>query len=80
VVILRDLESKNTQRLLGKLKQSFLPEVSWLAAWGPEELKEVAPFAASLRPGAGTSVHICQDFACSQPETDLEKAMERILG
>ena len=67
-------------KVLKTLQRSFLPEVSWLAARDPQDLAEVAPFAAALKAQAGTSIHICRDFACSRPETDADRALEQILG
>lgn len=80
VVVLGDRWAEATAKILKTLQRSFLPEVSWLAAQDPLDLAEVAPFVAALKAGAGTSVHICQNHACSQPETDVNRALEQILG
>lgn len=79
VVILGAWEDKDTQRLLTRLKQSFVPEISWLAAQDPKDLTDVAPFAAALQPLAQPSVHICQGFACSRPETDIAMVINQLI-
>lgn len=80
VVVLGDRRDEAAAKVLKTLQRSFLPEVSWLAARDPQDLAEVAPFAAALKAQAGTSIHICRDFACSRPETDADRALEQILG
>jgi len=79
VVVLGDSKEKETHRLLQKLQRSFLPEISWLAAKDPKDLSEIAPFAAALSPHAQPSVHICQGFACSRPETNMKEALAQLL-
>jgi hypothetical protein len=79
VIVLGDWEDEETRQLLTRLQQSFLPEISWLAARNPQDLEEVAPFAAKLPSSAQGSVRICHQYACSLPETDFEKAFNKIL-
>lgn len=78
VVVLGKREDEDTRKVLAALQRKFLPEVCWLFTQDPQELAEIAPFVAALKPVTGTSVHICQNYACSRPETDMERAIERV--
>ena len=79
VVVLGDWGDKDTRRLLNTLQQKFMPEISWLAAQNPKDLTDVAPFAAGLKPDPRPSVHVCENFACSQPETDIDRAITQLM-
>jgi uncharacterized protein len=80
VVIIGAENDPDRQRLIRDMKQHFLPHISSLVAEDAERLAQVAPFAADYKQiGNKTTVYICENFACQQPTTDIESALEEIL-
>ena len=78
-VVVGDLENPETKKFLSRVQRSFLPEVSLLAAKRPEEFREIAPFAAGIKPSQETQVHLCQNYACGRPETDLARVQSQLV-
>ncbi|MDD4658446.1 MAG: thioredoxin domain-containing protein [Eubacteriales bacterium] len=78
-VVVGDLRQPETRQLLSQVQRSFLPEVSLLAAAQPQELDQVAPFAAGIKPSPETRVYLCQNYACGLPETDIAKVLTQLL-
>ncbi|WP_369419895.1 thioredoxin domain-containing protein [Lentibacillus daqui] len=69
------------QELLTELHGQFLPDISVLVGESAEELSSVAPFAAAYKKiDNQTTIYVCENFACQQPTTDIEKALKMIYG
>lgn len=78
VVVLGESDSSRT-KLLQFLHGRFIPEISLLVANDPEQFKEIAPFAAEYKKLNGqTTVYVCENFACQQPTTNMDIALESI--
>ena len=47
----------------------------------PVQCKDIAPFAADYRIIDGkTTVYICENFACQQPTTNIEEAIQTLIS
>ncbi|WP_156288179.1 thioredoxin domain-containing protein [Oceanobacillus salinisoli] len=80
VVILGDEADHKRIKLLKKIQERFMPDVTLLVAENPEHFNEVAPFAAEYKSLNGEiTIYVCENFACKQPTTDMEKALNMIL-
>src|SRR5690625_2075622 len=81
VVILGAKNEPETEKVLAALHGKFLPDVSIIAAENTEQLSEVAPFTAAYKQiDQKTTVYVCENFACQQPTTDVERAIEVIIS
>ncbi len=80
VVIIGMENDPARQRLIRELNQHFLPHITLLVAEDAERLARVASFAADYKQIENkTTIYICENFACQQPTTDVESALEEIL-
>ncbi|RLL46730.1 thioredoxin domain-containing protein [Oceanobacillus piezotolerans] len=72
-------EEKERSYFLKKLQADFLPDASVLTADQPGKLVKTAPYASSYKQlGSDITVYVCENFACHQPTTNLEKAFNMI--
>nr|WP_207893273.1 thioredoxin domain-containing protein [Thermolongibacillus altinsuensis] len=79
VVLFGKTEDEKRKTFAKALQQSFIPHVSALVAESPSDFAEVAPFASQYKPIADdVTIYICENFACQQPTTDIEKAREQL--
>lgn len=79
VVIIGDRDDPDRQRLITAIQHKFLPHVSVLVAEEPETFRNIAPFAAEYRKLEDkTTIYICENFACRQPTTDIDQALNDI--
>ncbi|MBP1971539.1 uncharacterized protein YyaL (SSP411 family) [Virgibacillus natechei] len=81
VVILGPAKDPERIKLVDRLQQAFLPNVTILAGENPEHFSDIAPFAASYKQlNDQTTVYVCENFSCQQPTTDIEEALQMIMG
>lgn len=81
VVVLGGTDDRNRIRFLDSLQENFLPNISLLVAETPEDFGEIAPFATEYKQiDNDTTVYICENFACHEPTTDIEHAIQMVLG
>ncbi|WP_188454620.1 thioredoxin domain-containing protein [Virgibacillus oceani] len=81
MVVIGNGDDPSRQRLLAEMNQSFLPNVEILVGDSTEALVNIAPFTNEYRKlGDKTTVYVCENFACRQPTTDIDQALETILG
>src|SRR5699024_6812599 len=81
VVVLGGTDDRNRIRFLDSLQENFLPNISLLVAETPEDFGEIAPFATEYKQiDNDTTVYICETFACHEPTTDIEHAIQMVLG
>lgn len=80
VVILGDRKDSELQGFIEKLQNSFLPNKTLLVANHSEDFTRIAPFAKEYKKmGNQATVYICENFACKQPTTNLEQALDELL-
>ncbi|GAA0503070.1 thioredoxin domain-containing protein [Salinibacillus aidingensis] len=81
VVVIGNQGDEHRERLLSELNKAFLPDVSVLVGESPEEIGEVAPFAREYQQIEDkTTVYVCEHFACQQPTTNVDEALQSILS
>lgn len=81
VVVLGSKDDHDRIEMIDRLRELFMPDISLLVAENPGDFAEVAPFAAEYRKiDNDTTVYICENFACHEPTTDIERAVEMIIG
>ncbi|MBT2634282.1 thioredoxin domain-containing protein [Bacillus sp. ISL-26] len=79
IVIFGSKDDPDRKRFIETLQQHFTPAYTILAAEKPEDLKDIADFAAEYQIIDGkTTVYICENFACRQPTTDIDEAMKTL--
>ncbi|MBY8912075.1 thioredoxin domain-containing protein [Bacillus sp. YC2] len=79
IVIFGSKDDPDRKRFIETLQQHFTPAYTILAAEKPEDLKDIADFAAEYQIIDGkTTVYICENFACRQPTTDINEAMKTL--
>ncbi|WP_010647751.1 thioredoxin domain-containing protein [Oceanobacillus massiliensis] len=80
VVILGRSDDPARQKLLAKLQEAYIPNVTVLAADHPSAFAVVAPFAAEYKQlNDSTTIYVCENFTCQQPTTDIDSALKNIL-
>ncbi|HEX6595214.1 MAG TPA: thioredoxin domain-containing protein [Bacillota bacterium] len=68
------------QKILNKLQQAFLPDVSILVAQHKSEFVDVAPFAAQYKPiDDKPTLYMCEHFSCQSPTTEVNEEIERLI-
>lgn len=78
VVVLGESDSSRA-KLLKLLHDRFIPEIALLVATEPEQFRNIAPFAAEYKTLNGqTTVYVCENFACQQPTTNMDIALDSI--
>ncbi|MBA4537146.1 thioredoxin domain-containing protein [Bacillus aquiflavi] len=77
VVILGN--NPDVMEMLTTVRKQFLPETIVLNTDDPKRLEHVSPFAGQYEKIAETTIYICENFACQQPLTDINKALEVII-
>ncbi|MGY0692095.1 thioredoxin domain-containing protein [Virgibacillus sp. FSP13] len=79
VVILGTENDPDRKKLLTQLQEEFLPAVTVLTGETAEGFAEIVPFVVEYKQiGDTTTVYVCENFACKQPTTDVEKALRNI--
>jgi uncharacterized protein YyaL (SSP411 family) len=81
VVIAGSLESADTQEMLGRLRELYIPhQVVLLRPEDPDQdLIDLLPVMKDQIPIKGqATAYVCQNFACNAPTTDIEE-MVRML-
>ncbi|PAV30960.1 hypothetical protein CIL05_04395 [Virgibacillus profundi] len=80
VVIIGSEKDLQREKLLQQLQDKFLPNVTIINTENPEQLSEAAPFATEYKQiNNAATVYVCENFACQQPTTDMDKALQMIL-
>lgn len=81
VVIIGAKDDLDFKQFIEKLNQSFIPDTTILVAENPDDFKGIAPFAVNYKQiDNKPTVYICENFACQAPTTDLNHALDTILG
>ncbi|UCF94468.1 MAG: thioredoxin domain-containing protein [Desulfobacterales bacterium] len=83
VVIAGERDTKATRRLLNALNLNFAPnKVALLKSdQDAERLAKFAGYTDGLQLVKGqTTAHICRGFACTDPTSDVQTVVEKILG
>ncbi|MGR0119436.1 thioredoxin domain-containing protein [Bacillus halotolerans] len=79
IVIFGRPDDPDRKQITSALQQAFIPNDSILVAEHPDQCKDIAPFAADYRIiDDRTTVYICENFACQQPTTDIEEALQTL--
>src|SRR5699024_10289270 len=79
VVIIGDKTDQDCMKLIEELHQHFLPDTAIIIGEKSEDFAKVIPFAAEYKQlETKTTVYICENFACKQPTTDVDKVMQRL--
>ncbi|MDY7433449.1 thioredoxin domain-containing protein [Bacillus sp. V26] len=79
IVIFGRPDDPDRKQITSALQQAFIPNDSILVAEHPDQCKDIAPFAADYRIiDDRTTVYICENFACQQPTTDIEEALQAL--
>lgn len=75
IVVVGDLESPETRKMLDSIRKGFLPnKVVLFKKVGDSKLEELAGFTRNMKTVSGkATTYICRDFACSTPVTDRRK-------
>ncbi|QIW82066.1 thioredoxin domain-containing protein [Bacillus tequilensis] len=81
IVIFGSADDPARKQIIAALQKAFKPNDSILVAEHPEQCKDIAPFAADYRIIDGkTTVYICENFACQQPTTNIEEAIQTLIS
>jgi uncharacterized protein len=79
IVIIGERRDEKLNGLMKLMQKSFVPHYSILVAEQPSDFADVAPFAAEYkRVGDDITVYICENYACQQPETNVEEVKKRL--
>ncbi|MCC2527337.1 thioredoxin domain-containing protein [Bacillus halotolerans] len=79
IVIFGHPDDPDRKQITSALQQAFIPNDSILVAEHPDQCKDIAPFAADYRIiDDQITVYICENFACQQPTTDIEEALQTL--
>jgi len=77
VVIVGDIQAKDTKKMLSILGQIFLPNTVTLvkdSSADEEALNKLAPFTTNYTSPAGkTTAYVCHNYSCESPTCDPEK-------
>ncbi|WP_369596381.1 thioredoxin domain-containing protein [Bacillus subtilis] len=81
IVIFGSADDPARKQIITELQKAFKPNDSILVAEHPDQCKDIAPFAADYRIIDGkTTVYICENFACQQPTTNIEEAIQTLIS
>ncbi|WP_249033918.1 hypothetical protein [Bacillus inaquosorum] len=81
IVIFGNADDPARKQIITALQKAFKPNDSILVAEHPDECTDIAPFAADYRIIDGkTTVYICENFACQQPTTNIEEAIQTLIS
>ncbi|MDO3660995.1 thioredoxin domain-containing protein [Bacillus sp. C28GYM-DRY-1] len=81
IVIFGSADDPDRKQIITALQKAFKPNDSILVAAHPDQCKDIAPFAADYRIIDGkTTVYICENFACQQPTTNIEEAIQTLIS
>ncbi|WP_462413484.1 thioredoxin domain-containing protein [Neobacillus sp. Marseille-QA0830] len=73
------LNASGAGALVSALQQDFYPEITFLIGDEQEKLAAIAPFTKDYHPiDVLPTVYVCENFVCSQPLTDVAKALDLI--
>ena len=79
IVIVGDLQTKDTREMLSILGKTFLPNTVTLVkdpSVDQKILNKLAPYAANYTSTAGkTTAYVCHNYSCESPTCDPEKLM-----
>ncbi|RKQ35634.1 thioredoxin domain-containing protein [Oceanobacillus halophilus] len=79
VVVLGKEDEEKCQKIIQHLQRTFLPNIVFLVGESPDDFSNIAPFAAEYKAiDETTTVYICENFACRQPTTDIEEAINSL--
>ncbi|QJC98446.1 YyaL [Bacillus mojavensis] len=79
IVIFGCPDDPDRKQITSALQKAFNPNDSILVAEHPDQCKGIATFAADYRIiDDQTTVYICENFACQQPTTDIEEALQTL--
>ncbi|MEN2768639.1 thioredoxin domain-containing protein [Ornithinibacillus xuwenensis] len=79
VVILGE-DDASRRRMIQSLQESFTPDIALVVANNPDVFQNVVSFAANYKQKDDkTTVYVCENFACHQPTTDIETALQSLL-
>ena len=79
-VVLGKRNDPDRQKIVSALQQAFQPNYAVLAAESPDDFKGIADFAAEYKAVDNkTTVYICENFACRQPTTNIDEALDQLV-
>ncbi|MFD1848667.1 thioredoxin domain-containing protein [Oceanobacillus bengalensis] len=79
VVVLGKKNDPALQSFLEELQIKFIPNITLLVGERPEDFSNVAPFATEYKQlDDAPTIYVCENFACKQPTTELDKALKMI--
>ena len=82
IVIVGNRDGKDTQAMLRRLQESFIPNKVVLLKPTDGEAKEIvkiAPFTETQMAIEGrATAYVCQNYACEAPTTDLAKMVSAL--
>ncbi|MBX9436483.1 thioredoxin domain-containing protein [Bacillus paralicheniformis] len=80
IVVLGKRHDPDRQKIVSALQQAFQPNYAVLAAESPDDFKGIADFAAEYKAVDNkTTVYICENFACRQPTTNIDEALDQLV-
>ncbi|MCY8225545.1 thioredoxin domain-containing protein [Bacillus haynesii] len=80
IVVLGKRNDPDRQKIISALQQAFQPNYAILAAESPDDFKGIADFAAEYKAvDDKTTVYICENFACRQPTTNIDEALDQLV-
>jgi uncharacterized protein YyaL (SSP411 family) len=82
VVIVGDLDSKDTQNILDLFRENYIPNMVLLHKGidESENIDSISPFINGMTKINGkTTVYVCRNFSCELPTNDKEKIL-KMLG
>ncbi|MCA1183957.1 thioredoxin domain-containing protein [Bacillus licheniformis] len=80
IVVLGKRNDPDRQKIVSALQQAFQPNYAVLAAESPDDFKGIADFAAEYKAVDNkTTVYICENFACRQPTTNIDEALDQLV-
>jgi len=82
VVLAGSSEAEDTQAMLNALRSEFLPNAVVLFIPSDRDASDIlrlVPFASKMTTIQNrATIYVCQDFACQQPTTDIDKMLQSL--
>ncbi|MCY6484567.1 thioredoxin domain-containing protein [Clostridium aestuarii] len=79
IVIAGNKKDKDVKRILNEINKSFMPFSTVVLNDGNDKLYEILPIIKSKKTIDNKStVYLCENFACKEPITDIDKAINEI--
>lgn len=79
ITICGNKESEGTNIILNEINKRYLPFSTFLLNNGSEEINKLIPFTREQKKiNNKATAYICNNFACSEPTTEISKLIEKL--